>query len=473
MPPVEPLLLLIDGTPEAEALQVGLNGLGFRCDWAKTGPEGAERVRDGRYEAVISEFRLEGLGGLKVLHEIRALRPRLPVILLSGHGGSDTAIEAIKAGAYDWLLKPADLEEVREVLTKAVTDARRMSKPVEIGEVYPEQDTIVGRSRAMREIYKQLGRVAAQPVNVLIRGDTGTGKELIARAIYQHGHRAHRPFIAVNCAAIPENLLESELFGHEKGSFTGADRQRIGRFEQAHGGTLFLDEIGDLDATLQSKLLRVLQEKVIQRVGGQQEIPVDVRVIAATHRNLEAMIARGDFREDLFYRLNVVCITIPPLRERREDIAALVDYFLERYGREYGIESPSIAAKAVEFLSSQDWPGNIRQLQNVIRKALLASRGYTIGWQDCRQVLENSEPAGREEDPSLSSLVNQTLTRVINGETGEALPVLQAAFEKEVYGQTIQRSGGNQAKAARWLGVSRLTLREKLRQYGLHPKENG
>jgi DNA-binding NtrC family response regulator len=231
-----------------------------------------------------------------------------------------------------------------------------------------------------------------------------------------------------------------------------------------------LDEIGDLDATLQVKLLRVLQEKVVQRIGSNDETPVDVRIIAATHRNLEQMVRAGEFREDLFYRLNVASILIPPLRERREDIPLLIDYFLRRYGKEYRLETPSIAPHAVEFLARQDWPGNIRQLQNVIRRVLLQSRGYTIGWQDCRTVLEQSEPAF-VASPSLRDLVGATLTRVIEGDLEAALPELEQAFEREVYRQAIARSGGNQAKAARWLGVSRLTLREKLRSYGMHPAE--
>ncbi len=459
-------LLIIDAdTAAAERLSDLLSERNYHSETVATGTEGLERVQRGGIHSVIVDFDAEGLAFIKELHEKFSL---LPIIALSANQESQTAIEAIKAGAYDFLPKPVDREELFDVLEHAVGDIQRMSKPVEIGEVYEEQDTIVGQSRPMREIYKQLGRISAQPVTVLIRGETGTGKELIARAIYQHGHRAHKPFVAVNCAAIPENLLESELFGHEKGSFTGADKTRIGRFEQAHGGTLFLDEIGDFDLQLQAKMLRVLQEKVIQRVGGREDIPVDVRIIAATHRNLEKMVAEDQYREDLFYRLNVVSITLPPLRKRREDIPFLIDYFLKRFGREYGFDAPSISPRAVDFLQSQEWPGNIRQLQNVIRKALLASRGYTIGWQDCRNILFDSE-AGREVSTGLEQLVGETLTRVINGELETALPDLTKRFEREVYGQAIRRSEGNQAKAARWLGVSRLTLREKLKQYGFYP----
>tara|TARA_R110002096_G_scaffold173997_4_gene349593 strand:- start:34463 stop:35881 length:1419 start_codon:yes stop_codon:yes gene_type:complete len=462
-------ILVIDEAEEAEKLADLLRVRGFSCDTTSRQDEAEAWLKKGQFDCMVTELSFEGFSGLKLVREFQTKHPKLPIVMLTREQSSDIAIGAIQAGAYDCLLKPIDIEELNDVVKNAVEDARRMSKPVEIGEVYPDQDTIVGKSRAMRDIYKQLGRIAAQPVTVLILGETGTGKELIARAIYQHGHRAHKPFVAVNCASIPDALLESELFGHEKGAFTGADKMRVGRFEQAHGGTLFLDEIGDLNLALQAKMLRVLQEKTIQRVGANKDIPVDVRVIAATHRNLEKMVADGEFREDLIYRLNVAKVTIPPLRDRREDIPALIDYFLTRFATEYGIDSPSIAPKAVEFLQDQDWPGNIRQLQNVIRRALLASRGYTIGWHDCREILEDTEMGERESVPSFHQLVAETLSKVVEGELEAALPELTANFEREVYGQAIKRSGGNQAKAARWLGVSRLTLREKLRQYGLHP----
>lgn len=462
-------ILLLDPSPDAVDLAALLRAEGYEVETLDAPPEALRRALDAGIDLAIAAGQLPGTTGIHWMREVLARRARLPVILLSEDTGSHAAIEAIKAGAYDFVAKPADPAEIRQAIAQGLDDSRRSSTPVEIGEVYPCQDTIVGRSRAMRDIYKQLGRIAGQPVTILIRGETGTGKELIARAIFQHGHRAHKPFIAVNCAAIPEGLLESELFGHEQGAFTGASKTRIGRFEQAHGGTLFLDEIGDLAPPLQVKLLRVLQEKTIRRVGGQKDLPVDVRILAATHRHLESMVAHGEFREDLFYRINVVSIAIPPLRERPEDIPPLIDYFIDRYGKEHGLDSPSISPKAVEFLQQQDWPGNIRQLQNVIRKALLNSRGYTIGWQDCRNILAESDSGGAPSAPSLSRLVSTVLDRVIRGEIEEALPHLVQTLERELYEQTLRRSGGNQAQAARWLGVSRLTVREKLRQYGLHP----
>jgi len=303
-------------------------------------------------------------------------------------------------------------------------------------------------------------------VNVLIRGETGTGKELIARALYQHSERASAAFIAVNCAAIPETLLESELFGHERGAFTGAEARRIGRFEQAHGGTLFLDEIGDLPPGTQVKLLRVLQDKYIQRLGGKETIQVDVRVLAATHRDLEAMLRQREFREDLYYRLNVASLVLPPLRERREDIPELVRYFLARYGPDFGQAQPLIQPEAIQFLQAQTWPGNVRELENAIRKMLLLSRGFAISLEHVQEAM--NVPTGPDA-PTLKLLVTEALTSVQRAETGDAHARVIGVVERELFAQALQLAGGNQAKAARWLGLSRLTLREKLRAYGLRP----
>ena len=413
---------------------------------------------------------LKDVDPLGVVLALKEESPNLPIIVLSENKKSSLAIEIIKAGAYDFFLLPISSSELIGSLEQVVANSRLSSKPVEIGEVYSEQDTIVGRSRAMREIYKQLGRIASQSVTVLVRGETGTGKELIARAIYQHGHRAHKDFVTVNCGAIPENLLESELFGHEKGAFTGASQLRVGRFEQAHGGTIFLDEIGDLDLSLQVKILRVLQEKTIQRLGSSKDIPIDVRVIAATHRNLESMIAEGTFREDLFYRLNVISISIPPLRDRRDDIPELIKYFLHRFAKEYGLGVPNISAKAIDFLKSLEWPGNIRQLQNVISKSLLDSTGPLIDLEHLDSIVHESQLITKKQS-SLTQMIDRELSRAANNETDAALPILTRNFESEVFDMAIKRTDGNQAKAARLLGVSRFTLRQKLRLFGKHPKE--
>jgi DNA-binding NtrC family response regulator len=323
----------------------------------------------------------------------------------------------------------------------------------------------------MQEVYKEIGRVAAKPLTVLIRGETGTGKELVARALMRFSDRAQKPFVTVNCAAIPETLLESELFGHEKGAFTGADTRRIGRFEQADNGTLFLDEIGELSMGTQAKLLRVLQEKTISRVGGRESIAVDVRVIAATHVDLEGAIASKHFREDLFYRLNVVSLVLPALRDRREDIAPLVHYFLRRHGEALKITRPAIQPEALAHLEKQAWPGNVRQLENVLRKALLSARGFPIGLADLEKNLQKQVMATDSGASSWQKLVADTVEAASRGELEDAMKVLQGKMEEEALRHAIELAEGNQAKAARWLGISLPTMREKLRHYALHPKQ--
>jgi DNA-binding NtrC family response regulator len=341
-----------------------------------------------------------------------------------------------------------------------------------MGEARSGPRAIIGKSKAMQNIYKEIGRVAATPVTVLIRGATGTGKELIARAIYQHSDRANKPFIAVNCAAIPETLLESELFGHERGSFTGAQARRIGRFEQASGGTIFLDEIGDLSANTQAKLLRVLQEKNLQRLGGDETIPVDVRVLAATHRDLEAAIAEKEFREDLFFRLSVVTISLPPLNERADDIPDLVRFFMHRYAKDLGVEKPSIQPEAIAWLQAQPWPGNVRELENVVRRSMLLARPFAVSLDHVQQLLSRDRKPASSNGQTHATYISDLLVRVQKGEIDGAYSKMIADLEPELFKQAIELAQGNQAKAARWLGVTRLKMREKLKEFGLRPDLN-
>jgi len=329
----------------------------------------------------------------------------------------------------------------------------------------------VGKSRVMQNIYKEIGRVAATPVTVLIRGATGTGKELIARAIYQHSDRADQAFLAVNCAAIPQPLLESELFGHERGAFTGAQARRIGRFEQANGGTIFLDEIGDLHPDTQAKLLRVLQERCIQRVGGDEVIPVDVRLLAATHRDLESAIQEKEFREYLNYRLSVATIHVPPLSERAEDIPELVKYFIQRYATDLGVENPSIQTDAIALLQAQKWPGNVRELENVVRQALLIARPFAVNLDHVKQAIARTRRPATNSGQSHAVYVADLLHRAQSGEVENAYWKMISDLEPELFSQAIRLAGGNQAKAARWLGITRLKMREKLAQLGLHPQK--
>ena len=452
------ILLIEDDSGITDTLQRVLAAEGHEVAIEKRGDDGLARAIKDPFNLVITDLKLPGLNGLELVRELHAAKPRLPIILITGHGTTETAIEATKLGAYDYMLKPLEVPEFIELVGKAADSNRRMSEPVGLGEASPSRDALVGRSQAMQEIYKEIGRVASKPVTVLIRGETGTGKELIARAIYQHSGRANAPFIAINCAAIPETLLESELFGHERGAFTGADAKRIGRFEQA-----------DLTPGTQSKLLRVLQEKTLQRLGGKETIAVDVRIVAATHRDLETAICEKQFREDLYYRLNVVAITLPPLRHRREDIPDLVRYFLGKHGPDLGNANPSIHPEAVEFLQSQSWPGNVRELENVMRKALLAAQGYTITLDHVRAALNKNSGEAYSAMRPFGEYVDELLAAACREETTDIHARVLETAERELFARAIQQARGNQAKAARWLGISRITMKAKLVQFGLHP----
>jgi nitrogen regulation protein NR(I) len=464
------ILLTEDDTSLATNLCDVLNDDGFKVTLCHRGDEALRRAGQEEFDVVLTDLRLPGLGGLELVKQLHATQPRLPVVLMTAHGTIETAIEATKLGAYDYLQKPFEMPELLGLLHRAVEASRLMREPVALPDaVAGSRTALVGTSRAMHDVCKEIGRAAAKPVTILIRGETGTGKELIARAIYQHSPRAQAPFIAINCAAIPENLLESELFGHERGAFTGADQRRIGRFEQANKGTLFLDEIGDLPSSTQVKLLRVLQQQTFQRVGGAEAISVDVRVIAATHRNLDVMIREGKFREDLFHRLNVVCLQLPPLRERREDIPLLVQHFLRKYAGDFGVEIPAIPADAMAVLQAESWPGNVRELENMTRRLLLGARGLAINAAAVRQTLAARTAENAPTGNSFTAFAGDLLERAQNGELADAHTRMLAQAEREIVTQAILLAEGNQAKAARWLGLSRFTLREKLKALGLHP----
>ncbi len=462
-------ILLIDDDPGIrDNLRQVLAAEGYQVVIEKRGDDGLSRASKESFNVVITDLKLPGLYGLDLVRQLHAAKPRLPIILVTAFGTTQTAIEATKYGAYDYLLKPFEITPLLELIRKAADSNRLMSEPVSLGASQSGKDALIGTSQAMQEIYKEIGRVAPKPVNVLIRGETGTGKELIARAIYQHSDRATAPFVAINCAAIPETLLESELFGHERGAFTGATAQRIGRFEQADRGTIFLDEIGDMTLGTQVKLLRVLQERSFQRLGGKESIPVDVRVLAATHCDLETAIQQKQFREDLYYRLNVVAITLPPLRQRREDIPELVRYFLQKHGPELGNPQPAIHNEAMELLQDHSWPGNVRELENVVRKALLQAQSYTINRDHVLLALNKAASPAYSATKPFGEFVDELLAGARRGETGDAYNNVVETAERELFTRAIQQAGGNQAKAARWLGVSRITMKAKLVQFGLY-----
>ncbi len=469
-------LLVVEDDPQlADSVSDLLQSEGFQTTIARNGADGLKLGLEEDFDAVITDFRLPGTGGMELLEKLHETKPRLPIIMMTAFTTTDLAIEATRHGAFDYLIKPFRLSELVSVAKRAVQTARINGKPVEIPGDPPsddERESIIGTSPCMQNVYKEMGRVADKNVPVLIAGESGTGKELIARAIYSHSKRSDRRFIAVSCAAIPETLLESELFGHEKGAFAGADAKRIGRLEQADGGTVFLDEIGDMPLNTQGKILRLLQERAFTRPGGREDHAADVRLIAATHRNLEAAVKTGEFRQDLFYRLSAAVLTVPPLRERAGDIKALAGYFLERYSREYEIDTPPMEDAALELLRDYPWPGNVRELENVIRKALLRCRGYPIARADVESLLGAAtlpSVGGAHEHP-FSQKVSDVLKQAKNGDISGAYGVLLQDFEREVFAQAIRLAHGHQTNAAKWLGISRITLRDKLDKYELFPK---
>jgi len=397
----------------------------------------------------------------------------MPVVLLTAETTFDKAAEAYRSGAFDYLPKPFDLDEVRALAQRVAPQqatGHQASKPA--AAIAP-QGLIVGRSPSMQQLFRTLGRVAMSDLTVLITGESGTGKEVVARVLHEQSRRAGGPFVAINTAAIPSELLESELFGHERGAFTGADRSRIGCFEQADGGTLFLDEIGDMPAGLQVKLLRVLEEGTIQRVGGRDSRPVNVRVLAATHQELQKKIDQGSFREDLYYRLNVIPVHIPPLRERRDDIRELAEFLLAEAARELGLEAPILLDDALGLLESHDWPGNVRELKNTVRRLAVLTPGSTINLTDVALALGNTGDAAANEE-TLSTAVSRCMKRYLDGlgyaRANNLYRHMLGEVEPPLLRLALERCKGNQIKAAEMLGLNRNTIRKLLRQYEIDPR---
>jgi len=464
------LLLIDDDDDFASSLLTVLETSGHQVKRASDGTTGIQMAMTEPFDLVICDIRMPGIGGMDVLQQLHAAKPRLPVILMTAFSTTERAIESMKAGAFDYLLKPFDPPEMLRVVERALHVSSAEARPVPLREGETGKAALIGRSRAMQEVFKHLGSYAATPVPVLILGETGTGKELVARALHMHSSRAEQPFVAVNCAAIPENLIESELFGHEKGAFTHAVARRAGSFEQAQGGTLFLDEIGDIPPPVQAKLLRVLQERRVRRVGGSQELVLDVRVIAATHRDLPGMIKKGEFREDLLYRLNGAVLRLPPLRERTEDITPLTRHFLAKVAGQLGISEPAIEREALEVLKQQRWPGNVRELENVTRTLLIEARGFPISAEMVRSLL-GTTPLQEAYSRTIDELVESCLHAARAGALpGGALNAAVDELEHTLYAAALKQAAGNQSQVAEWLGVSRVTVREKLDRYDLLPK---
>lgn len=433
--------------------------------------DGIEQVRNESPDVVLLDVRLPDFSGLEAYGIIREIDPRLPVIVMTAHSTTETAIEAMKMGAYEYLLKPVDLRQLRQVVSGALDLSRLSRVPAVLnGEQSnaAQSDPMIGQSVAMQTVYKAIGRVASQDVTVLIQGESGTGKELVARAIYQHSQRSKAPLLAINCAAIPETLLESELFGHEKGAFTGADRRRVGKFEQVSGGTLFLDEVGDMSFATQAKLLRLLQEQRFERVGGNETIRTDVRIIAATNQDLAALAAAGRFREDLFYRLNVFVVRVPPLRDRMDDLPLLVNHFVERISRDLRKSIRAVSADVMQMLAQHNWPGNVRELESTLKYAMVHASGNVITPDCLPDVLRvNGAPARATTEERMTLDVGQYCRRLLTANQSDIYHAVLLAVDRVVLGEVLRHTKGNQVEAARLLGVSRNTLRAKLRSLGM------
>ncbi len=453
---------------------------------AASGEEGLRLIPKLKPDLVIMDVRMGGMTGLETLRRIRQMDSKLMVILMTAYGTTQTAIEAMKLGAYDYLLKPFDVPKLKEIIAGALKTARDMRQVVSYEPLLESEDYelgIVGRSEPMQRVFKLIGQLAGSDATALITGESGTGKELVARAVYHHSQRSTKPFLAINCAAIPEQLLESELFGYEKGAFTGATAQRIGRFEQCHQGTIFLDEIGDMTPATQTKILRVLQSGTFERVGGNQPIQVDVRVIAATNKPLEQAVAARQFREDLFYRLNVVRIQLPPLRELPSDIALLVNYFLKKFARDQHTPPKSISPGAIATLSRYHWPGNVRELENAMQRAVVVAKGNVILPADLPPEIVDAEnaPSRPANVPAATAAGAKpgVDSEAPGAETAAAIRVLFRwarqdpklkvipAVERELIILALSETQGNQVHAAKLLGITRATLRKRVEKFSI------
>jgi two-component system nitrogen regulation response regulator GlnG len=463
-----PTLLVVDDEPGVRYSFGRVFGEeGIEVLTAATVAEGKKQFDAHQPDVVVLDLKLPDGSGLEVFEKIRSINPKHPVIFITAHGTTGTAIEAMKHGAFDYLVKPVDFERLSEILHRAFEAARLMQVPATLPDQEPS-DQIIGRSPVIQEMCKTIGRVAAQDVNVLIVGESGVGKELVARAIYHHSHRADRPLLAINCAALPEGLIESELFGHEKGAFTGADRKRIGKFEQCHEGTIFLDEIGDMPLPAQAKILRLLQEQRFERVGGTESIQTHVRVLAATNQNLEERIAEGRFRKDLYYRLHIVTIQVPPLRERRDDIAELAHHFVYRTNRELGLNFQGFDPEVLACLHDYGWPGNVRELHSVIKETMLRHPGPIILPEFLPpQIRQHPEVTGEHRPETgrldLTALIDDLLERGENNVYAQVMRVV----ERTLLMRALQETHGHLGQASDRLGLSRSTLRYKLRDLGL------
>ncbi|MEJ5377232.1 MAG: sigma-54 dependent transcriptional regulator [bacterium] len=448
------ILLAEDDSSARSAFSQFLLGLGYEVREASNGPDALDLLSEGHFDLVLTDLKLPGTDGMEILRAIQPRSPQTLGILMTGYGTIQNAIQAMRLGVFEYLLKPVNFEELQLVLERAREYQRlhmeNRQYRQEIQRRFSPQN-LIGHSESMRSILDLIEKVADSDSTVLIFGESGTGKELVARAIHYRSNRMDKPLVPINCAAIPGDLLESELFGYEKGAFTGAHKTKVGRFELANGGTLFLDEVGEMSPQLQVKLLRVLQERSFERLGGIKSIEVDVRIIAATNKDLEASIQEGKFREDLYYRLSVIPIQIPPLRDRKEDIPLLAEYFLENFNRQKNREVKSITPRAMDALVQYGWPGNVRELENLMERLVVLKRTGVIDLEDLPEKLQG---AGSQEE----------LGRILLPEGGIQLDAAVHRLEKELILQALRRTGGVKKEAARLLGMKRTTLIQKMKR---------
>ncbi|QIJ71276.1 sigma-54-dependent Fis family transcriptional regulator [Thermosulfuriphilus ammonigenes] len=452
------LLIVDDDRSLRQFLDILFSKDGYQVFTAETGKEALKLMEKQPVDVVLADIRMPEMDGLSLLKEIKGRWPQIPVIMITAFASMDTAVSAMREGAFDYVTKPFNLSELRETVARALKKAEKSREGEPKGEQIVQFEGMVAKSAAMRKIFSLLPKVAQAPSNVLITGESGTGKELIARAIHRLSPRKDRPFVVVNCGGIPANLLESELFGYSRGAFTGATREKKGLFAVAHGGTIFLDEIGELPPELQVKLLRVVQQKSFIPLGETQEIEVDVRIISATNRDLEKEVLAGNFREDLYYRLNVISIHVPPLRERREDIPVLVQYFLDKYARQMGKKVEGISAYALKALEEYDFPGNIRELENIIERSVALETGSLI----LPESLVLSRSKRQEEGDN-----GQKDFRITLPEKGLDLEELLAKIEMDLLKQALERTGGVKTEAAKLLGLNFRSFRYRLAKYNL------
>ncbi|MAT39447.1 MAG: two-component system response regulator [Ectothiorhodospiraceae bacterium] len=449
------ILIIDDEQAQADAIAGYLKKKGYAVTIADSGTAGVRGFENASFDLVLTDYKMPDITGAEVLRKLKEIQPEIPVIVMTAYGSIESAVDLMKQGAFDYLQKPIDLDELTIAIQRAEERATLLSENAMLKQELRQRysfDNIISQSDEMEAVLNTVARVAPSLASVLICGESGTGKELIARAVHHASNRSDGPFIPVNCAAIPESLFESELFGHEKGAFTGADQRRIGKFEQAKGGTLFIDEVGDIPLPVQVKLLRAIQLREIERLGGTDTISLDVRIVAATNRKLEEMIREGDFREDLYYRLNVITVQLPPLRSRKADIPPLVEHFIAKYCEENGKPALGISKEALDALLRYGFPGNIRELENSIQRAVVMTRGNTITVADLPTQLTAQSESASEKSHDLQL-----------GDLNEKVEALERALIRKA----LEESSGNQSKAAELLHISERTLRYKLGKYGI------